>query len=176
MIVKHDRYTAIQDKIVTKEELGRKLYLWNMQGQKIVFTNGCFDILHRGHAEYLAKAANEGNMLVVGINSDASVKRLGKNSSRPLQDENSRAFIIAGLDVVEAVIIFDEDTPLELIKFIQPDVIVKGADYDANETDPKSKKYIVGADVVKAKGGIVKTIELVEGYSTSAIEQKIKNS
>src|ERR1051326_7319348 len=167
MIVKHDRLRAITDKIVKKDELGRRLYLWNMQGMKVVFTNGCFDILHRGHAEYLTKAANEGNMLVVGINSDASVKRLGKNPSRPLQDENARAFVVASLDVVEAVFIFDEDTPLELIKFVQPDVLVKGADYDANETDPKSKKYIVGADVVKAKGGIVKTIELTEGYSTS---------
>ena len=175
MIVKHDRMTAIEDKIVTKDELGRKLYLWNMQGHKIVFTNGCFDILHRGHAEYLAKAANEGNVLIVGINSDASVKRLGKNSSRPLQDENSRAFLIASLDMVEAVIIFDEDTPLELIKFIQPQVLIKGADYDANEKDPKNKKFIVGSDVVTSRGGIVKTVEFLEGYSTSAIEEKIRS-
>src|ERR1700745_288849 len=99
MIVKHDRLSAIHDKIVTKDELSRKLCVWNMQGHKIVFTNGCFDILHRGHAEYLAKAAEDGNVLIVGINSDASVKRLGKNASRPLQDEKSRAFVVASLDV-----------------------------------------------------------------------------
>lgn len=139
-----------------------------------MFTNGCFDILHRGHAEYLAKAADFGNVLVVGVNSDDSVRRLGKNPSRPIQDEQSRAFLLASLSVVESVIIFDEDTPYELLKLIQPDVLVKGADYDANETDPKSKKYIFGSDMVRAKGGEVKTIVLVEGYSTTSIEQKIK--
>jgi D-glycero-beta-D-manno-heptose 1-phosphate adenylyltransferase len=174
MMQQRSRLDAIHGRVDTKESLARKLYLWRMKGQKIVFTNGCFDILHRGHAEYLAKAADIGNVLIVGVNADASVKRLGKNDSRPLQDEQSRAFIIASLDVVESAIIFGEDTPYDLISFIQPDVLVKGADYDANETDPKSKRYIVGSDVVRAKGGTVCTIDLVAGFSTSAIEQKIK--
>lgn len=159
---------------MSKEELSRKIYLWHMLGQKIVFTNGCYDLLHRGHAEYLARAVDLGNVLIVGVNSDASVKRLRKNEKRPLQDEASRAFLIASLNVVEAVVIFDEDTPFELISFIKPDVLVKGADYDAAETDPKSKKYIVGSDVVRKAGGEVKTIELLPGFSTTAIEEKIR--
>jgi D-glycero-beta-D-manno-heptose 1-phosphate adenylyltransferase len=176
MTPQRSRLDAIRSRVDTRETLGRKLYLWRLKGQKIVFTNGCFDILHRGHAEYLAKAADLGNVLIVGVNSDASVRRLGKKDSRPLQDEQTRAFIVASLDVVESAIIFDEDTPRDLIGFIQPDVVVKGADYDANETDPKSKKYIAGSDIVRAKGGEVRTIELTEGFSTTAIEVKIKSS
>ena len=168
-----NRVEAIISRIETRETLSRKLNLWRMFGRKIVFTNGCFDILHRGHAEYLIKAADLGKELIVGINSDASVKRLGKNDSRPLQDENSRAYLVASLNAVTSVIIFDEDTPYELIKFIEPDVLVKGADYDAEEKDPKSTKYIAGSDLVRARGGEVRTIELSPGFSTSAIEKKI---
>jgi rfaE bifunctional protein nucleotidyltransferase chain/domain len=174
MMPQRSRLDAIHSRIDTKQSLEKKLQIWRMHGQKIVFTNGCFDILHRGHAEYLAKAAELGNVLIVGVNSDASVRRLGKNESRPLQDEQSRAFIIASLDVVEAAIIFEEDTPIELIKFIQPNVLVKGADYDETVTDPKNKKYIVGSEVVKANNGIVRTIEITEGFSTTAIEEKIR--
>ena len=141
----------------------------------IVFTNGCFDIIHRGHIDYLAKASDLGGKLIVGINSDASVKRLGKSNSRPLQDEQTRALIIASLHFVSGVIIFDEETPLELIKLVNPHVLVKGADYDANEKNKESKKYIVGSDSVKANGGEVRTIEFLEGFSTTAIENKIKN-
>lgn len=165
----------IQPKIFTLETLLKPLIVWRFQGDNIVFTNGCFDILHRGHIDYLAKASDLAGRLIVGINSDASVKRLGKNKSRPLQDEQTRALIIASLHFVNGVIIFDEDTPLELIKFVNPEVLVKGADYDANETNKESKKYIVGSDVVKTNGGEVKTIEFLEGFSTSAIENKIKN-
>jgi rfaE bifunctional protein nucleotidyltransferase chain/domain len=171
-----DKLGIIRSKILTRETLDRKLAQWRLLGNKIVFTNGCFDILHLGHADYLAKAASLGNKLVVGINSDDSVKRLGKSPSRPIQDEHSRAMIIASLHVVDAVIVFDEDTPYELIKLVQPDVLTKGADYDVEETDPKSKKYIVGSDIVKARGGEVKSIEFLEGYSTTNIEQKIKGS
>ncbi len=171
---KHPALETIQPKIFTQETLLKPLIVWRFKGDKIVFTNGCFDILHRGHIDYLAKASDLGERLIVGINSDASVKRLGKSNSRPLQDEQSRALILASLHFVSGVIIFDEDTPLELIKFVSPEVLVKGADYDANETNKESKKYIVGSDIVKAKKGEVKTIAFLEGYSTTAIENKIK--
>lgn len=167
---------VIQAKIYTLETLSPHLHAWDFKGNKIVFTNGCFDIIHRGHIDYLAKASDCGDKLIVAINSDASVKRQGKSSSRPLQDEQTRAMIMAAFHFVNAVIIFDEDTPLELIKEIKPSVLVKGADYDAHETNKESKKYIVGSDVVKANGGEVKTIEFLEGFSTTAIENKIKTA
>jgi D-glycero-beta-D-manno-heptose 1-phosphate adenylyltransferase len=166
----------IQEKIFTQETLLKPLMVWKFKDDAIVFTNGCFDIVHRGHIDYLAKASDLGGKLIVGINSDASVRRLGKSNSRPLQDEQTRAQVLASLHFVSAVIIFDEDTPLELIKFVQPDVLVKGADYDAEEKDTKSKKYIVGSDIVRANSGVVKTIEFLEGFSTTAIENKIKSS
>ena len=115
-----------------------------LQGRKIVFTNGCFDVLHRGHIQYLAKAAALGDSLVIGLNTDASVKKL-KGPSRPYLDEDTRALILASLGFVTAVVLFDEDTPYDLIKRIQPDVLVKGGDYKTEE--------IVGYDMVKAKGG-----------------------
>ncbi|MCK4569239.1 MAG: D-glycero-beta-D-manno-heptose 1-phosphate adenylyltransferase [Bacteroidales bacterium] len=146
-------------------ELDRQLAVWRFHEQKIVFTNGCFDILHLGHIEYLAKAAAEGTLLIVGLNSDASVKRI-KGNSRPIMDENSRALTLAALGFVSAVVIFDEDTPYKLIKRVQADVLVKGKDYEP--------KDIVGADIVTKKGGEVVTINLVEGYSTSAIIEKIR--
>ena len=127
---------------------------------KIVFTNGCFDILHRGHVEYLQKAKTFGDKLIVGLNSDASVRRL-KGPTRPVQDQESRKIILEALRCVDEVIIFDEDTPYELIQKIQPDVLVKGADYKPED--------IVGYDIVKAKGGEVRTVEFVEGHSTSRI-------
>ncbi len=131
---------------------------------KIVFTNGCFDILHRGHVEYLQKARTFGDKLVVGLNSDASVRRL-KGPARPIQDQESRKFILEALRCVDEVIIFDEDTPYELIRKIQPDVLVKGADYKPED--------IVGYDIVKAKGGEVRTVKFVEGHSTSGIVAKM---
>ena len=166
----------VKNKIYTIDSFKYHLGRLRFFKKKIVFTNGCFDILHLGHVDYLAKASDNGDFLVVGVNSDASVKLLCKGENRPLQDENSRATIIAALGFVHAVILFDKETPIELIKFIQPDVLVKGADYDANEKDAKSKKYIVGSDLIRAKGGEIKTIEFLEGYSTSAIEKKIQGS
>jgi rfaE bifunctional protein nucleotidyltransferase chain/domain len=164
----------VQSKIYTKESIVKQLAIWRFTGKKMVFTNGCFDIIHRGHVDYLAKAADLGNVLIVGINSDASVKLLKKGITRPLQDEQSRALILSSFSFLSAVIVFDEQTPYELIKFLQPDVLVKGADYDAEETNQQSKKYIVGSDIVKANGGVIKTIEFLEGFSTTAIERKIK--
>ena len=166
---------VVKSKIYDREPLSKLLATWRFKDQKIVFTNGCFDILHRGHIDYLAKAADAGGKLVVGVNTDASVKQQNKGASRPLQDEQTRALMLASLHFVDAVILFDDKTPEELISFIQPDVLVKGADYDANETDPAGKKYIVGSDKVRARGGEVRTIEFLEGFSTTAIENKIKS-
>ncbi len=167
-------FETIKQKIFTVKSIIPILAVWRLKSEKIVFTNGCFDILHPGHAEYLAKAKSEGNRLIVAINSDLSVKKLDKGSSRPIQNEQARALIIASLQAVDAVIIFEDETPLELIKLICPDVLVKGGDYNAEETNSHSKKYIVGSDVVKSNAGKVISIPFVEGYSTSNIEKKIK--
>ncbi|HTF81803.1 MAG TPA: D-glycero-beta-D-manno-heptose 1-phosphate adenylyltransferase [Cytophagales bacterium] len=138
---------------------------WKAQGHKIVFTNGCFDLLHLGHVDYLEKARNLGDKMVVGLNTDASVQG-NKGTDRPITDEVSRARVLAALQFVDAVILFDEDTPYLLICQVQPDILVKGKDY--------AVKDIVGADFVMNQGGKVETIELVSGYSTSGIVNKIK--
>jgi rfaE bifunctional protein nucleotidyltransferase chain/domain len=144
-------------------ELARLISYWRFKSKKIVFTNGCFDILHRGHAEYLNKAAQEGDLLVIGLNSDDSVRRL-KGEKRPLQDQESRALLLASFQFISAVVIFSEDTPSELIKHICPQVLVKGGDYKIDE--------IIGADFVIANGGYVKTIDFVNGFSSSSIIDK----
>jgi D-glycero-beta-D-manno-heptose 1-phosphate adenylyltransferase len=148
----------------TDDELLRLVAFWRFKGYKVVFTNGCFDILHLGHIDYLAKAKELGHILVVGLNTDESV-RLIKGNNRPIQDEISRAMILASLSFVDAVVFFGEATPYELISTIQPDILVKGADYKPEE--------IVGYDIVTGKGGEISTIEYLEGYSTTAIEKKI---
>ena len=149
-----------KNKIFDRALLGNRVAMWRFLNNKIVFTNGCFDILHRGHIEYLSQARDKGAVLIIGLNSDASVKRI-KGEGRPVQDEMTRALVLASLRIVDAVVLFDEDTPYELIKFVQPDVLVKGGDY--------TEETIVGADIVKANGGEVVVIPLVEGYSTSKI-------
>ena len=138
---------------------------WISRGERIVFTNGCFDIIHRGHVDYLAKAASYGGKLIIGLNTDASVKRI-KGSNRPIQDEYSRAMILAAFSFVDLVVFFDEETPYNLIELVQPDVLVKGSDYKAED--------IVGYDIIKAKRGEVITIDFVEGFSTSKIIDKIR--
>lgn len=158
---------SILKKIPDPAELDRLIAYWNFKGFRVVFTNGCFDIIHRGHIDYLAKAAGLGQILVVGLNTDASTRRL-KGPSRPINDEQSRAMVLAGLGFVSCVVLFDEESPYNLIKKIQPDILVKGADYKPEE--------IVGYDVVTAKGGEVTTLEYLPGFSTSLIEQKIKGS
>ena len=170
------KFEVIQNKISSKAMLLDKVEVWKLNNQKVVFTNGVFDIIHRGHIEYLAQAADCGDKLIVAVNADASVKRLGKGDSRPLQDENSRALIISALQFVDAVVVFDDDTPFSLINSLKPNVLIKGGDYDANCTDIADKKYIVGSDVVKKNNGKVEVIQFVEGYSTTKIEEKIKNS
>jgi len=133
-------------------------------GKRIVFTNGCFDILHAGHAQYLRKAASLGDLLVVGVNSDASVRRL-KGAGRPLQPAADRAYLLASLQAVSFVVVFSEDTPAALIEEVAPDVLVKGGDW-------KGKK-IVGADFVRDRGGSVRTIRFVAGRSTTSILRKV---
>jgi rfaE bifunctional protein nucleotidyltransferase chain/domain len=153
-------------KILSQEALAQQVKKWQAQGEKVVFTNGCFDIVHLGHIDYLEKARALGDRLVVGINTDTSVKRL-KGESRPVIEEYARLRMIAALAFVDAVCLFDEDTPKSLIEKISPDILTKGSDY--------TPENIVGADFVIAKGGEVKTIDLVEGFSTSKIIAKIKS-
>lgn len=160
-----DKLNIIQSKIIDINNIESYLTYWNLKNQKIVFTNGCFDILHRGHVEYLAQAANHGDVLIIGLNTDSSVRRI-KGETRPVQDEYARAILLASLSFVSAVVLFDDDTPYKLIKRIQPDVLIKGSDYAVND--------IVGSDIVIAKGGKVITIDFIEGYSTSSIIEKLK--
>ena len=132
----------------------------------VVFTNGVFDLLHPGHVELLEAARREGAALVVGVNSDASVRRLGKGDARPVAEGQARARVLAGLAAVDCVVLFDEDTPLDLIQALEPDVLVKGADY--------SRENIVGVDWVEARGGRVVRVPLLAGYSTSALVERLR--
>lgn len=161
-----DKLLWIQNKILTKELLMQYCLIERLKAKKIVFTNGCFDILHYGHIRLLTQAAQLGHKLIVGLNSDNSVRRL-KGSSRPVNAQIDRAWQLASMLVVDAVCIFDEDTPLELIKFLKPDVLVKGGDYSISS--------IVGATEVVAAGGKVEIIPFENGYSTSSIINKITN-
>lgn len=171
-----DRLTYLNNKIVDRTTAVHRINAWRLKGDKVVFTNGCFDILHRGHVSYLAQAASLGNRLILAINTDSSVKRLGKGDDRPVNNEVSRAIVAAGLGFVDLVVSFDEDTPYELIELLKPDVLVKGGDYNEDQTDPNAIDYIVGSDIVRAIGGEVKTIPLVDGFSTTSIIQKLRNS
>ena len=158
----------IQSKIFLNiPELKPVLDQWREAGQTVVFTNGCFDLVHRGHIDSLLKAASYGDRLIVGLNSDVSVKLL-KGETRPLIDQQSRAVLLASLLMVNAVILFDEETPYELIRSIVPDILVKGTDYKLEE--------IAGSDVVLAAGGRIERIELTEGFSTSDLIRKIKDT
>lgn len=156
---------SIENKIVTREVLARLCAGWRVKGHKIVFTNGCFDLLHRGHIATLLAAAEAGDKVVVGLNTDASVQQL-KGPTRPVQQEEDRAFIMAAQAYVDAVVLFGEETPLELIQTIQPDIIVKGGDYT-----PES---VVGKDVVAARGGKVVIVPLEADRSTTNIISKMK--
>ena len=157
----------INSKIIDqKEQLQRELSFWNFRNKKIVFTNGCFDILHRGHVEYLAQAASLGDVLILGLNTDSSIKKI-KGEGRPVNDQYARALVLAGLGFISKIVYFDQDTPYDLIKYIQPDVLVKGSDY--------APENIVGYDIVKAKGGEVVTISFVDGFSTTNTILKLNN-
>ena len=150
-------------KILDAATLRQRLHHWRSVGNTIVFTNGCFDIIHRGHIELLAQCRSFGDYVIVGLNSDSSVTRL-KGKGRPVNDQLSRAAVLAGLSFVDAIVMFDQDTPLELIQIVQPDILVKGGDYKADE--------IIGADIVRHKGGEVKIVPLVSGFSTTDIISK----
>jgi D-glycero-beta-D-manno-heptose 1-phosphate adenylyltransferase len=168
------KFEQVKHKVASAEEMKERILEWKNSGEKVVFTNGCFDILHEGHVTYLAKAADFGSKLIIAINTDASVKRQGKGEERPINPESSRALILASLGFVDGVVFFDEDTPVSVIELLKPDVLVKGADYDADEQDPSGKKYIVGRETILANGGEVKTVALVEGFSTTNIVKKLK--
>jgi rfaE bifunctional protein nucleotidyltransferase chain/domain len=159
-----NKLEIIQQKIFTLDNLVRLANQWHMLSKKIVFTNGCFDIMHQGHNTYLLQAAEFGNKMIVAVNTDNSVKKL-KGEKRPIIDQNSRAFNLACQTYVDAVILFDEDTPLDLIMKLKPDVLVKGGDYTI--------ETVVGAQEVKQYGGEVKVIPFLEGYSSTAVINKI---
>ncbi len=156
---------ATKAKVQSLDSLQRLVAAWRVHDHKIVFTNGCFDLLHLGHISYLAEAKALGDKLILGLNSDDSVKRL-KGNTRPINDVNSRAMMLASFSFVDAVVIFEEDTPILLIEGVLPDILVKGGDYDLNQ--------IVGHDVVIEQGGIVKTLPFLEGYSSSNIVSRIQ--
>lgn len=153
-------------KILTLTEAVIKVGEWKARGEKTVFSNGCFDIIHAGHVDYLEKAKQKGDHLIVGLNTDHSVSRI-KGENRPIVDEVSRSRVLAALEFVDAVVLFDKDTPFDLITALRPDILVKGKDYEI--------KNIVGADFVMQNGGKVETIELTEGLSTTIVVNKIKN-
>ena len=158
--------SSIQNKIYNLPDLKSLIKQWKSTKKKIVFTNGCFDILHKGHIEVLAKTANLGTRLIIGLNSDDSVKLL-KGKNRPINDEDARALLLSAFSFVDAVILFSEETPLNLISEITPDILAKGGDYKINE--------IVGHEKVQKNGGEVITIPFTEGFSSTDIIEKIKN-
>ncbi len=164
--MRSDIEKTLLSKITDLLSLKSKAAAWQKEGKKVVFTNGVFDLLHIGHITYLAKASEMGDKLIIGLNSDSSVKRI-KGEDRPVNDQNNRAALLAALFFVDAVVVFEDDTPLNLISTLMPDVLVKGSDY--------SVENIVGAKEVVANGGEVKTINFVEGYSSTSIIEKIRN-
>ncbi|MCK6554603.1 D-glycero-beta-D-manno-heptose 1-phosphate adenylyltransferase [Candidatus Binatia bacterium] len=154
------------NKILTWTAARRRVATWRRQGLRVVFTNGCFDIIHPGHVRYLRAAHRLGDVLVVGINSDTSVRRL-KGRSRPIVPEGARCEVLAALEMVDAVVLFTENTPYELIRAIQPDVLVKGGDWQPD--------HIVGADIVRARGGKVRALRFARGYSTTGLVERIRD-
>ena len=156
----------INDKIISLEALKLRVENWKSSSEKIVFTNGCFDILHRGHIDVLAKTADLGDKLIIGLNSDSSIRKL-KEDNRPIVDEKSRALLLAAFSFVDAIVLFSEQTPINLITDIRPDILAKGGDYKIEE--------IVGYEVVQQNGGEVITIPLTEGFSSTNIIDKIQN-
>ena len=160
------RLNKIHQKIQTFDQIQATVKRWQAAGETVVFTNGCFDLLHYGHLHYLADARDVGDRLVVGLNSAASVRRL-KGEHRPINDELTRQYLLAALEVVDALVVFDTDTPLDLICRIAPDILVKGGDWQPHQ--------IVGSDSVLKNGGKVMSLPFVEGYSTTNIEAKIRS-
>jgi D-beta-D-heptose 7-phosphate kinase/D-beta-D-heptose 1-phosphate adenosyltransferase len=164
-VAKSQIKVGVTNKVLSWLALKRRVAAWRRAGHRIVFTNGCFDLLHPGHVRYLQTAKRLGDRLVVGINSDGSVRRLGKAPGRPLVPQGARAEVVAALEGVDAVVIFDQPTPLDLIRVVQPDVLVKGGDW--------TPERIIGADVVRARGGTVRSLRFVPGYSTTTLVKRI---
>ena len=156
----------LNSKILDKERLLVKLTDWKEENKKIVFTNGCFDLIHLGHIEIIARSADLGDILIIGVNTDNSIKKL-KGKNRPIVEEISRAKQLAALEFVDAVVLFDQDTPIDLIKMINPNIITKGGDYNTDQ--------VIGNDIVTQNDGEVIIIPLTQGYSTTSILEKIKN-
>ena len=156
-------FSTLTSKLLAGQALTETINQWHADGETIVFTNGCFDILHRGHIEYLAKAADLGTRLIIGLNTDDSVRRL-KGPTRPINDEQARALVLSALEFVDAVAMFADDTPYNLIAQVQPDILVKGGDYRVED--------IVGYDIVTSRGGRVLTLPFVDGYSTTSTIKK----
>ena len=157
----------INSKIYNLDALTNQVEQWKLASNKVVFTNGCFDIIHRGHIEMLARTADLGDKLVIGLNSDQSIQKL-KGEGRPVIDEQSRAILLAALSFVDAIVLFSEDTPLKLISALLPDLLAKGGDYEI--------ETIVGHEIVQQNGGKVKLIPFLDGFSSTTIIYKIKNS
>lgn len=160
-------YQQLLTKIIPLANIRKIATQWRSQNQSLVFTNGCFDLIHRGHIDYLSKAAALGNKLIIGLNTDKSVQSI-KGTSRPFQDETTRAMILAALFFTDAIVLFDTDTPYELIKMISPDVLVKGDDYVTEN--------IIGYDIVTQGRGVVKTIPFIAGFSTTLLVEKIQKT
>ena len=158
-------HNQLKEKVVSQNQALKELKTWREKNKKIVFTNGCFDIIHPGHIDYLSQARDLGDILVLGLNTDQSVRRLNKGSNRPINDERTRAYVLAGLASVDLIVFFDEETPYNLIKLLQPNVLVKGKDYEVEK--------IIGFDILKENCGEVITIPFLEGYSTSSLIKKI---
>lgn len=158
-------HNQLKEKLVSQDQALKELKAWREKNKKIVFTNGCFDIIHPGHIDYLSQARDLGDILVLGLNTDQSVRQLNKGSNRPINDERTRAYVLAGLASVDLIVFFDEETPYNLIKLLQPNVLVKGEDYEVEK--------IIGFDILKENGGEVITIPFLEGYSTSSLIKKI---
>lgn len=155
----------IESKILKGKQIDRMLAYWSFRDYSIVFTNGCFDILHKGHLDFLARASDLGDVLVVGLNTDRSISAI-KGRGRPMLDQKSRTLLLASLSFVTAVILFDQETPVELIRQVRPDILVKGSDYKLEE--------IVGREIVTELGGKVFTLDIVKGYSTSSIIKRLR--
>jgi len=166
---------SIKQKIVTKKTIQKSILNWKRDSLTTVFTNGVFDVIHRGHIDYLYKASLKADKLIIGINSDNSVKQLEKGDDRPINKQDDRAYFLAALGFVDAVLVFDEETPLGLIREIKPTVLVKGGDYNPL-AQPDDKKYIVGSDFVRSYGGTVDVIPFLPGYSTTALLEKIRKT
>ena len=161
------QFNTLKNKIFSLENLKLQVKNWKATGQKVVFTNGCFDIVHQGHIEVLARTADLGNKLIIGLNSDSSIQKL-KGKNRPIIDEQSRAILLASFSFVDAVVLFSEDTPINLISTLLPDVLAKGGDYEI--------ETIVGHEIVQKNGGQGILVPFVDGFSSTTIIEKIKKS